>query len=198
MKKRLTKERTFNGKEIQMQEGNGADCNVLNAIEEFIDTAVNSGAGKMLLYEFTLPSQYSVDGANRVFMKTQANLCKYQKRADKSSTTPRYIAVRDAFSDVPRYKVAMFLPKETTYEKERFQDKANEITNGQLKDWKAFREHDLLAFCERKGLEVKDMIPLDGTKEASDEAFYVASELAAVKLEPRAERTLFRSRKQNN
>ena len=195
MKKRFTTERTYNGKEIQMQDGTRADCKVLEAIEESIDTAMDNGAGTMLLYELTLPKQYNHEDANGVFMRVQADVAKFQKRTDRSDTTPRYIAVRNAFADVPQYKVAMFLPKETSYDKERFEDKATAITNGKLNDWRAYREHDLLALCEKHGVEVKDAVPLDGTKEANDEAFYVASELAAVKIEPRAERTLFRSRK---
>ena len=48
---------------------------------------------------------------------------------------------------------------------------------------------------EKHGVEVKDTVPLDGTREACDEAFYVASELTAAKIEPKAERTLFQRRK---
>ena len=195
MKKRFTTERTYNGKEIQMQDGTRADCKVLEAIDTAIDTANRAGGGTMVLYEVQLPSQYNQGNANRVFMETQAAICKQQKRQDRADTTPRYIAVRDARSkEAPRYRVAMFLPKETTYEKSGFEQKATEIANGKMSDWTAFQEHDLLGICERHGVKVCDSVPLDGSAEASDEAFYVASQLAAVKVEPRAERTLFRSR----
>lgn len=97
--------------------------------------------------------------------------------------------------DAPKYKVVRFLPKETKYDKEIFEDKSNEITNGKMKDWTAFKDGNLMAMCEKHGVEVKDVVLLDGTNEASDEAFYVASELAAVKIEPRMDRTSFRSKK---
>ncbi|MBQ7178466.1 MAG: hypothetical protein IJS08_13710 [Victivallales bacterium] len=197
MNKRFTTDSMYNGKEIRIKDGTQADIKVLDAIEESIEKALDNGAGTMLLYEMTLPRQYNQGGGNNVFLKTQADLCKFQKRADKSCTSPRYIGVRDLLSeDAPRYKVVMFLPKESNYDKEQFEDKANEITNGKMKDWTAFKDGDLMAMCSEKyGVEVKDVVPLDGTKEASDEAFYVASELAAVKIEPRMDRTLFRSKK---
>ena len=197
MNKRFTTDSMYNGKEIRIKDGTQADIKVLDAIEESIEKALDNGAGTMLLYEMTLPRQYNQGGGNNVFLKTQADLCKFQKRADKSCTSPRYIGVRDLLSeDAPRYKVVMFLPKESNYDKEQFEDKANENTNGKMKDWTAFKDGDLMAMCSEKyGVEVKDVVPLDGTKEASDEAFYVASELAAVKIEPRMDRTLFRSKK---
>ena len=131
-----------------------------------------------------------------MFLKTQADLCKFQTRADKSITSPRYIGVRNLLlEDAPKYKLAMFLPKETKYDKEIFEDKANEIVHGKMKNWTGFKDGDLMAMCEKHGVEVKEVVPLDGTKEANDEAFYVASELAAVKIEPRMDRTLFRSKK---
>ena len=199
MNKRFTTDSMYNGKEIRIKEGTQADIKLLDAIEQSIETALNNGAGTMLLYEMTLPRQYNQGGGNQVFLKAQADLCKFQKRADKSDTAPRYIGVRDLLSEnAPKYKVVMFLPKETNYDKEQFEDKANEITNGKIKDWTAFKDGDLMAMCcEKYGVEVKDVVPLNGTREANDEAFYVASELAAVKIEPRLERTLFRSRKNN-
>lgn len=196
MRKRFMTENKYNEKEIRVKEGTQVDCKVLDAIEESIEMAVSNGAGTMLLYEMTLPRQYNQGGSNNVFLQTQADLCKFQKRADKSNTSPRYIGVRDLLSkEAPRYKVVMFLPKETRYDKEIFEDKANEIVHGKMKDWTAFKNCDLMAMCEEHGVEVKDAVPLDGTKEANDEAFYVASELAAVKIEPRMDRTLFRSKK---
>ena len=192
--KRFTQESKFNGKEIQMEEGMQADCRVLDAIEKTIDAAVEDGAGMMVLYDIMLPKQYNDGNANDVFKKVQFNMARYQKRMDGKSEAPRYIAVRDMSSEYPNYKVAMFLPPDTRYEKEHFEDRGRSITDGQLTDWTAYKEHDLLAMCEKRGVIVRDVVPLDGSVEANDEAFYMMSELAAVKIEPKNVRTLFRSK----
>lgn len=192
--KRFTQESKFNGKEIQMEEGMQADCRVLDAIEKTIDAATEDGAGMMVLYDIMLPKQYNDGNANDVFKKVQFNMARYQKRMDGKSEAPRYIAVRDTSSEYPNYKVAMFLPQNTKYEKERFEDRGRSITDGQLTDWTAYKEHDIVAMCEKYGVVVRDSLPLDGTKDANDEAFYMASNLAAVKIEPKNARTLFRSK----
>ena len=194
MSKRFTQDNTFNGKVIKMEEGMEADCRVLDAIEDSIDRAVSDGAGTMLLYEIVLPRQYAEqNNANDRFKRIQAEICKHQKRRDGSDTTPRYIAVRDSMSDVPVFKVSMFLPEKTSYEKGEFEEKGTCIVHGKIGDWKAYMERNEEAMFERHGLMVKDTVPLDGTKDAKDEAFYVASEMAAMKRH-NGERTLFRSK----
>ena len=195
--RKFTKDNVYNGKEIKMDEGMEADCGILDAIEESVDRAVSGGAGRIVLYDILLPRQYAEqNNANEKFKLIQADICRHQKRVDGSDATPRYIAVRDAMSESPVFKVAMFLPEETNYDREEFESNGSYITDGKLTDWKAYREHDLMALCEKHGVMVKETLPLDGTQEASEEAFYVASEMAMVKSKPRtrAERMLFRSR----
>ena len=50
MNRRFAIEKRYNGKEIRVKEGTQADCKVLDAIEESINTALDNGAGTMLLY----------------------------------------------------------------------------------------------------------------------------------------------------
>ncbi len=138
MSKRFTQDNTFNGKVIKMEEGMEADCRVLDAIEDSIDRAVSDGAGTMLLYEIVLPKQYAEqNNANDRFRRIQAEICKHQKRRDGSDTTPRYIAVRDSMSASPVFKVSMFLPEKTSYEKGEFEEKGTCIVHGKIGDWKA-------------------------------------------------------------
>ena len=196
MSRRFTKQNIYKNKEIQIPEDGQADVRILESIEDTIDKAMDEGAGKMVVYDVILPRQYAgQSNKNLIFSSFQADLCKCQKRLDGAVCAPRYIAVRDRFAESPVYKVAMFLPEDSKFEREQFVSKGRYVMDGKLKDWNAYRDHDLMAICEKHGVAVKDVVPLDGTKEASDEAFYVASELAAVKIEPRLERTLFRSRK---
>lgn len=199
MNRKLTKENIYKNKEIQIPEEGQADVRILESIEENIDKAIEEGAGQMVVYDVILPSQYAnQENKNRIFSDLQADMCKYQKRLDGSTSAPRYIAVRDRFAESPVYKVAMFLPVNTKFDREQFESKGRYVMDGKLKDWTAYKEHDLMAICEKHGVAVRDVVPLDsGEEEARNEAFYCASQLAAVKVEPRAERTLFKSRKSN-
>ena len=197
MSRAFTKQNSYKDMEIKIKDGEQADIRILDAIEENIDTAMKDGAGQMVVYDVILPSQYAnQDNSNSIFSSLQADICKYQKRLDGAAVSPKYIAVRDQYSNAPVYKVAMFLPPESKFEKEQFESKGRYVMDGKLKDWNAYREHDLMAICEKHGVAVKDIVPLNnGSVEERNEAFYVASELAAVKIEPKADRTLFRSRR---
>ena len=196
--KKYTTDNIYNGKQIQIREGAQADCKLLDAIGQSICQAMEKGSDMMIIYDVSLPSEYnqSAERSNCVFQKVQADICKYQKRSDKSDSAPRYIAVRDGMSqEAPLYKVAMFLPNGTKYNKVSFENKATEITNGKIQDWSAFRDHDLMrVHGERYGVKVLDAVRLDET-ESMDDALYAASELASVKPQPKAARTLFRSQK---
>lgn len=200
MSRTFTRQNTYKDMEIKMQEGEQADVRILDAIEENIDTAMRDGAGQMVVYDVILPRQYATqDNSNSIFSSLQADICKYQKRMDGAAVAPKYIAVRDQHSDAPVYKVAMFLPPESKFERELFERKGRYVMDGKLKDWTAYRDHDLMAMCEKHGVAVRDVVPLDnGSVEERNEAFYTASELAAVRIEPKSERTLFRSRRSNN
>ena len=200
MSRTFTRQNIYKDMEIKMQDGGQADVRILDAIEENIDKAMADGAGQMVVYDVILPRQYAnQDNSNSIFSSLQADICKYQKRLDGAAVSPKYIAVRDQYSDAPVYKVAMFLPVDSKFEKENFESKGRYVMDSKLKDWTAYRDHDLMAICEKHGVAVKDIVPLsNGTVEERNEAFYTASELAAVKVEPRAERTLFQSRKSNN
>ena len=198
--RKFTREKVYNGKEIKMEEDMEADCSVLDAIEDSIEKAVSDGAGTMLLYDIHLPRQYAEqNNANEKFVKIQYEICRHQTRADGSECTPRYIAVRDAMSESPVFKVGLFLPEGSSYDKDEFERMGTCITHGKTMDWKPYIDRDDCAMvCERSGVQVRDSVPLDGTQEASDEAFYVASEMATMIARPRnktrAERMLFRSR----
>ncbi len=200
MSRRFTKQNTYKNMEIQIPEDGQADVRILESIADNIDKAMDEGAGKMVVYDVILPRQYAhQDNKNQIFSGFQADICKFQKRLDGAPYAPRYIAVRDRIAESPVYKVAMFLPPESNFDREQFESKGRYVMDGKLKDWQAYREHDLMAICEKHGVAVKDVVPLDRDKEeARNEAFYCASKLAAVKVEPKAERTLFRSRKSNN
>ena len=197
MSRTFTRQTTYKNMEIKMQDGSQADVRILDAIEENIDKAMRDGAGQMVVYDVILPRQYATqDNSNSIFSSLQADICKYQKRMDGAAVAPKYIAVRDQHSESPVYKVAMFLPVDTKFEREQFESKGRYVMDGKLKDWNAYRDHDLMAICEKHGVAVKDIVPLNkGTVEERNEAFYCASQLAAVKIEPKSERTLFKSRK---
>ena len=197
MSRRFTKQNTYKNREIQIPEEGQADVRILESIEDNINKAMDEGAGKMVVYDVILPRQYaSQENKNQIFSSVQADICKFQKRLDGAAFAPRYVAVRDRFAESPVYKVAMFLPEDSKFEKEYFEDKGRYVMDGKLKDWTAYRDHDLMAICEKHGVAVKDIVPLNnGSAEERNEAFYTASELATVKIVPKAERTLFQSRK---
>ena len=198
---KFTKGNVYNGKEIKMEGDMEADCGVLDAIHDSIAKAVSDGAGTMVVYDIRLPRQYAEqNNANEKFVKIQCEICRHLKRADGSECSPRYIAVRDAMSESPVFKVGMFLPEGSSYNRDEFERMGTCITHGKTMDWKPYIDKDDSAMlCERSGVQVRDSVPLDGTREASDEAFYVASEMATMIAKPknktRAERMLFRSRK---
>ena len=196
MSRAFTRQNTYKDMEIKMQDGEQADVRILDAIEKNIDKAMTDGAKQMVVYDVILPRQYAnQDNSNSIFSSLQADICKYQKRMDGAAAAPKYIAVRDQHSDAPVYKVAMFLPPESKFDKEHFESKGRYVMDSKLKDWTAYRDHDLMAICEKHGVAVKDIVPLNnGTVEERNEAFYTASELATVKIVPKAERTLFKSR----
>lgn len=196
MNRRFTKQNIYKNKEIQIPEDGQADMRILECIADNIDKAIEEGAGKMVVYDVILPRQYAgQSNKNQIFSGLQADICKFQKRLDGAAYAPRYIAVKDRFAESPVYKVAMFLPEDSKFEREQFESKGRYVMDGKLKDWNAYRDHDLMAICEKHGVAVKDIVPLNkGTVEERNEAFYCASQLAAVKVEPKAERTLFKSR----